>query len=129
MARTRSGARSAPRPSEAESYPRLPPFGAEFSLGPATRSYRSPIVTEAGSGMVVPSYRQYADELGDEASGEAVDHPYEANLLDQSAAEADSTEEDIGSEAEANDVEVEADDVEMQADDVEVQADDVDGER
>jgi hypothetical protein len=119
MARTRSGARRAPRPSEAESYPRLPPFGAEFSLGPATRSYRSPIVTAAGSGMVVPSYGHDAGEMDDvaEMGGEAVDHPDEADLLDESAAEVDSTEEDIGSEAEANDVEVEASDVEVEGND------------
>jgi hypothetical protein len=116
MARKRSAARSAPRPSEPESYPRLPPFGAEFSLGPATRSYRSPMAVAVGSGMVVPSFG-HVGEMDDvtELGGEAVDQFDEADLLDESAAEADGTEEDVGSEAEAegaeaNDVEIEDND-------------------
>jgi hypothetical protein len=118
MARKRSGARRAPRPSEAESYPRLPPFGAEFSLGPATRSYRSPMVTAAGSGMAVPSF-EHADEMDDavEMGGEAVDQSGEADLLDESAAEADGTEEDVGSEAEADDEDAEANGEEAEGND------------
>jgi len=88
------------------------------------------MVTAAGSGMVVPSYGHDAGEMDDvaEMSGEAVDHPDEVDLLDESAAEADSTEEDIGSEAEASDVEAEASDVEVEASDVEVEASDVEVE-
>lgn len=112
MVKKKSNAPRAPRPSEAESYPRLPPFGAEFSLGPATRSYRSPMVTAASSGMVVPSYGHDAGEMDDmaEMGGEAADHPDEADLPDEFAAEEDSTEED-------NDVEVEASDLEVKGND------------
>jgi hypothetical protein len=70
------------------------------------------MVTAASSGMVVPSYGHDAGEMDDmaEMGGEAVDHPDEADLLDEFAVEEDSTEEDIGSEAEASDLEVEDND-------------------
>jgi len=68
--------------------------------------------------MVVPSF-DHAGEMDDatEMGGEAVDHLVEADLLDESAAEADGTEEDVGPEAEADGEGAEANDVEIEGND------------
>lgn len=116
MARKKSSARRASRSEEAESNLRLPPFGAEFSLGPATRSYRSPMIAAAGLGMVVPSFG-YAGEIGNasEMGGEAVDQLDETDSPDESADEAEGMEDgesdgDADSEeGGSNDTEVEGD--------------------
>ena len=118
MARKRSRARSAPQAPEAETVTRLPPFGAEFSLGPATRSYRSPMVGAVGSAMVVPSVGYDTDEMDEaaEMGGEAVDQP-EADALDESADEADGAEVDLGSEEETDGGDAEANGEEGESDD------------
>lgn len=117
MARKKSSARRASRSEEAEANHRLPPFGAEFSLGPATRSYRSPMIAAAGLGMVVPSLG-YAGAMGEasEVDGEAVDELDDADSPDESADEVDGMEDgesdgDADSEeGGSNDAEVEGDD-------------------
>jgi len=87
------------------------------------------MVAAAGSGMVVPSFG-HAGEMDDatELGGEAVDHLDEVDLLDESAAEADGTEGDVGSEAEAEGEGAEANDVEIEGNHAEIESNDENGE-
>jgi hypothetical protein len=72
----------------------------------------------AGSGMVVPSFG-YPGQIDNavEMGGEAVEQLDEADALDESAADEDSMEEDVGSEVEADGEGAEANDVEIEGND------------
>ena len=64
-------------PSEAPAGLRLPNMGAEFSIGPPSRAYRSPMSDYAGAGSaVMPSQSAEVDDLdgmSDEAGDDSAD--------------------------------------------------------
>ena len=63
--------------SEAPAGLRLPNMGAEFSIGPPSRAYRSPMSDDAGAGSaVMPSQSAEDDDLdgmSDEAGDDSAD--------------------------------------------------------
>lgn len=83
----------------------LPRFGAEFSLGPATRSYRSPMSAHASAAGVMPS--QYEGEVSD-LHEDAQDEDEGAGAGDDDQGEDAGEGSGTGEGAEADGSEVEA---------------------